>query len=234
MPLPCKFKTSQHIVRKQDYATIILAVLISCAGFCLNAETVIIGSMLISNLTKPFTNLVVALYKLKWKVASLSILDIIYMTFITILISVLCGFTIIKIFPDIKKTITQGTDAFQKYRNDEITENELNKITAPMSCIFGRASLIKGRSSEYIFAILIAICGGILLARSHCQNSTLNTTIIGIGISTSILPPMVAAGIFTGIGSNSSYKHARYCTLVTLLNMGFIYLSYWFTMLFTW
>ena len=78
MPLPCKFRTSQHIVRKEDYATIILAVLISCAGFCLNAETVIIGSMLISNLTKPFTNLVVALYKLKWKVASLSILDICY------------------------------------------------------------------------------------------------------------------------------------------------------------
>ena len=234
MTLSCKFKTSQHIVKKEDYFTIAFAVLISCAGFCLNAETVIIGSMLISNLTKPFTNLVVALYKNKWTVASLSILDIIYMSFITITISAFCGFIIIKLFPNVKELIQEGTDAFQKYRYGKITENELYKITAPMSSLFGRASLIKGRFYDYIFGIIIAICGGILLARSHCKNNLLNTTIIGIGISTSILPPMVAAGIFTGIGSKFSFEHARYCTLVTALNMVFIYLSYGFTMLFTW
>ena len=97
-----------------------------------------------------------------------------------------------------------------------------------MSSLFGRASLIKGRFYDYIFGIRIAICGGILLARSHCKNNLLNTTIIGIGISTSILPPMVAAGIFTGIGlqftteQRHAFKHARYCIIVTVLNLTLI------------
>ncbi len=243
MTLSCKFRTSQHKIGIEDYITMLIASLISCAGFCTNSETTIIGSMLISNLTKPFTNFIVAFYKKKWKVTFLSSYEILKFFSIVVFTSIIWGVGFIR-FKIIRKKILRGLKAYAKYEKEEDRTpelmNTLSEAISPMSCLFARSSLIYGFGYEYFFNVVIAIGGGILLARSHCKNSTLNTAIIGIGIATSILPPMVAAGIFTGIGlqfteeQRHAFKHARYCVIVTALNLVCIYLAYWATLHMSW
>ncbi len=245
----CIFKTSKNKISKTDYVTLIIAAFICGSGFALNSETVIIGSMLISPLLKPFTNMVIALFKKKIAVASLSLIQACIMSTVTIIISIIAGLSIVNFTPKLKNRIIDGIRAFKdlenkKKENDNIENTETaetiyRKKTSGLSALFSRAGLIHDNLHELMFALIISICGGILLARSHCEESTLNTTIIGIGISTSILPPMIAAGIFGGVSvshqeNGLTLRHCLNCASVTGLNILGIYVAYWITLWFTW
>jgi len=209
----CLYKTSRHIVTIDDYINLLLSTLIATSGFALNSETVIIGSMLISPLLTPLINIAIAL--LKWKgdalkVISISIGHTILMIIIVYAISYAGGSVVLKYFPNIE---------------EEIKDTENRHV------ITGRAELVHHVPKTWLFPSIIAICGGILLARSQCFENTLTTTIIGIGISTSILPPIVASGFYSSL---DNLDKSLSSIALAILNIVLIFISYTATLFITW
>ena len=208
----CLYKTARNIVTLEDYVTLLLASVICASGLAINSETVVIGSMLISPMLKPIINIAISLLNWKPKVIIISIIHTIAMLSLSCLIAYFCGMIIMKYFPTIK-------DAVSKDENQTV---------------LGRASLIDETYKAWAFPSMIAVCGGILLARSHCIENHINTTIIGIGISTSILPPVIAAGILlTGLNTSGS-RYAGYSALLALVNIFLIFISYVITLFYSW
>ena len=110
-----------------------------------------------------------------------------------------------------------------------LIEKEI-KDTENKHVITGRAELVHHTPKTWLFPSVIAICGGILLARSQCFENTLTTTIIGIGISTSILPPIVAGGFYSSLDLNKSLSSIA----LAILNIVLIFISYTATLFLTW
>ena len=211
----CLYKTSRHIVTSNDYINLVLSTLIAGSGFILNSETVVIGSMLISPLLTPLINIALSLLKSKQdalKVISISIGHTLLMISIVLVLSYTAGYIVFKYFPHIMAEMA------------EIKEQKSDHIMS------GRSNLVIDYPKTWGFPAIIAICGGILLARSHCFENTLTTTIIGIGISTSILPPIVASGIYSSIGNTDKAKSS---IVLAILNILLILFSYTATLFFT-
>jgi len=218
----CLYRTSKNKIKKQDYLFVFLASLICACGFALNSETVIIGSMLISPLLKPIINLAISILKRKQKVIGISLIHILGMFVTSIITGCIIGLIFYEIFPNLRNT-------FKNAMQDE--QNEQNATT-----ILGRvAHVLKWPPvNNFWYIILIAIAGGILLARTNCtEYSDLTTAIIGTGIATSILPPIIAGSMMLTVNSEHSWKKFGNGLLLSLINILFIFISYMATLFFS-
>lgn len=221
----CLFKTSKHRVGKQDYVFALLASIICACGFALNSETVIIGSMLISPLLKPIINLAISIAKWKPRVIGISLVHSIAMLIGTTLVGAGIGYIFYKVYPKLRKSFAEALD----------NENE-NKNIQDTTTILGRVSQIVAwpPSKELAYVSIIAIAGGILLARTNCTDySDLTTAVIGTGISTSILPPLIAGAMMLTVRSEHSFKKFGNGIILSLINLFLIFASYILTLNFT-
>jgi len=225
----CLYKTSENKVSKQDYLFVILASIISACGFALNSETVVIGSMLISPVLKPLINLAISLLRGQYSTLYLSLLHLVAM--ITLVIGIGGGLAAFfyKIFPTLRKTF-----------NDALEEEDNLETSSEAKTILGRVgSLIqtdKGLpTTGFWFILLIAIAGGILLARTHCTDEAdITTAIIGTGISTSVLPPIIAGAMLFAMGSEHSIQKFGNGLALSMINISAIFFSYMATLYLSW
>ena len=225
----CLYKTSENKVSKQDYLFVILASIISACGFALNSETVVIGSMLISPVLKPLINLAISLLRGQYSTLYLSLLHLVAM--ITLVIGIGGGLAVLfyKIFPTLRKTF-----------NDALEEEDNLEASSEAKTILGRVgSLIqtdKGLpTTGFWFILLIAIAGGILLARTHCTDEAdITTAIIGTGISTSVLPPIIAGAMLFAMGSEHSIQKFGNGLALSMINISAIFFSYMATLYLSW
>ena len=225
----CLYKTSENKVSKQDYLFVILASIIFACGFALNSETVVIGSMLISPVLKPLINLAISLLRGQYSTLYLSLLHLVAM--ITLVIGIGGGLAVLfyKIFPTLRKTF-----------NDALEEEDNLEASSEAKTILGRVgSLIqtdKGLpTTGFWFILLIAIAGGILLARTHCTDEAdITTAIIGTGISTSVLPPIIAGAMLFAMGSEHSIQKFGNGLALSMINISAIFFSYMATLYLSW
>ena len=227
----CKYKVSKNKVNWTDYSYVILASIISSCGFLSDSETVVIGSMLISPLLKPIINLAISFVKNE---TDAIFSNIIYAGQMIILCS-LCSYIVGSIFAifypnkvkDFKKALTKSKD------NNKVVKYNTILSRNVLSYVENDAINMK----LYII-ILIAICGGILLALTNCIEGDLTTVIIGAGISTSILPPIVAGSIwasFEKIGDLIKFEKDKVEAIISgiglgLLNIALIFSSFFCTL----
>jgi len=221
----CLYKTSHNKVTKQDYLFVILASIISSCGFALNSETVVIGSMLISPVLKPLINLAISLLRGHYSTLYLSLLHLITMIVVVIVIGGCVAYLSYQFFPILKNTF------------DNALSDEDNKdASSEAKTILGRVgSLISmdmnWPASEFWFIVLIAIAGGILLARTHCtDDADITTAIIGTGISTSVLPPIIAGAMLFAMGSEHSIPKFMNGLSLSMINILAIFVSYMATL----
>jgi hypothetical protein len=225
----CLYKTSENKISKQDYLFVILASIISACGFALNSETVVIGSMLISPVLKPLINLAISLLRGQYSTLWLSLLHLVSMIVVVIVIGGGLAALFYKIFPTLRKTF-----------NDALAEEDNLEASAEAKTILGRVgSLIqtdKGLpTTGFWFILLIAIAGGILLARTHCTDEAdITTAIIGTGISTSVLPPIIAGTMLFAMGSEHSIKKFGNGLALSMINISAIFFSYMATLYLSW
>jgi hypothetical protein len=221
----CLYKTSHNKVTKQDYLFVVLASIISSCGFALNSETVVIGSMLISPVLKPLINLAISLLRGHDSTLYLSLEQLVKMIGLVILIGGILAWIFYKFFPTLRQT-------FDIALKDEDNKN----ASAQAKTILGRVgSLIqtdKGLpTTEFWFIVLIAIAGGVLLARTHCtDDADITTAIIGTGISTSVLPPIIAGAMLFAMGSEHSIPKFMNGLLLSMINILAIFVSYMATL----
>lgn len=223
-----KKQTIIEDVDSTDYMYLVLASIISSCGFILDSETAVIGSMLISPLLKPVLNLVEALshWNPSKHVIRQNFGHTAAMILITIVIGVITGWSLKfideKLWSNIKASLNKT--------NQELKEtNKYDNINT----IIGRRMLMHAPGQIYFYVGLIAFCGGFLLSRSKCKESTLTTVVIGTGISTSVLPPLIASGIWAGIGGFEGiprYQTASFSSgiLLGLGNIVLIFIGYYF------
>lgn len=217
----CLFRTSKNKVTKQDYTFVILASTIAACGFALNSETVIIGSMLISPLLKPIINVAISILKGKKRVLAISLGHTIAMIFTSGLIGTLFGWFFYTNFPYLHED-------HKKVMDNELKAKEVSKT------ILGRVSYSLSLPTN-IFISLIAIAGGILLARTNCTDrSNITTAIIGTGIATSILPPIIAGSMMINIDHRLSWEKFGNGILLGTLNIILLFLSYMATLYLSW
>ena len=220
----CLFKTSKNKVNKQDYLFALLASIISACGFALNSETVVIGSMLISPLLKPMVNLAVSIAKWKPKVIAISLGHSLSMLLGTTLIGAFIGFIFYKFFPRLQKTFDTALE-----------EEDNNNVSAEANTILGRVGSLMQSEKGLVYIAIIAIAGGILLARTHCTDySDLTTAVIGTGISTSILPPIIAGSMMLTVENKYNWKKFINGITLSAINIILIFTAYIATLYFTW
>jgi len=222
----CLFRTSKNKVTKQDYAFVILASTIAACGFALNSETVVIGSMLISPLLKPIINVAISILKGKKRVLAISLAHTAAMIFFSGLIGALIGWLFYTNFPYLRKIHKKAMD----------NEQEIHKGTESET-IFGRVSnsLSWPPNRNFYFISLIAIAGGILLARTNCTDrSNITTAIIGAGIATSVLPPIIAGSMMLSVNHPHSWEKFGNGMLLSSINITLIFLSYMATLFVSW
>jgi uncharacterized membrane protein len=221
----CLYKTSENKVTKQDYLFVILASIISACGFALNSETVVIGSMLISPVLKPLINLAISLLRGQYSTLYLSLLHLLAMIVLVIVIGGCLAYLFYTVFPTLRTTF-----------NNALSEEANSDASAQAKTILGRVgSLIqtdKGLpTTEFWFILLIAIAGGILLARTHCTDEAdITTAIIGTGISTSVLPPIIAGAMLFAMGSEHSIQKFGNGLSLSMINVFAIFASYMATL----
>jgi uncharacterized membrane protein len=222
----CLFRTSKNKVTKQDYAFVILASIIAACGFALNSETVVIGSMLISPLLKPIINVAISILKGKKRVLVISLVHTIAMIFTSGLIGALIGWIFYTNFPYLRKNHIKVMS----------NEQDVHKVIESET-IFGRVShsLSWPPSRNVYFISLIAIAGGILLARTNCTDrSNITTAIIGTGIATSVLPPIIAGSMMLSVNHPHSWEKFGNGMLLSSINITLIFLSYMATLFLSW
>jgi uncharacterized membrane protein len=221
----CLYKTSENKVTLQDYLFVILASLISACGFALNSETVVIGSMLISPVLKPLINLAISLLRGQYSTLWHSLLHLVVMIVVVIVIGGGLAWIFYQIFPQLRKRF-----------NDALVDEENQDVNAEAKTILGRVgSLIQTNimkpKNEFWFILLIAIAGGILLARTHCTDEAdITTAIIGTGISTSVLPPIIAGAMLFAMGSEHSIRKFGNGLALSMINVFAIFASYMATL----
>ena len=119
---------------------------------------------------------------------------------------------------------------------NDISDEDNKNASAQAKTILGRVgSLIqtdKGLpTTEFWFIVLIAIAGGVLLARTHCtDDADITTAIIGTGISTSVLPPIIAGAMLFAMGSEHSIPKFMNGLLLSMINILAIFVSYMATL----
>lgn len=225
----CLYKTSENKVTKQDYLFVVLASLISASGFALNSETVVIGSMLISPVLKPLVNLAISLLRGNYSTVYLSLLQLVAMIFVVIVIGGGLAYLFYQFFPELRKRF-----------NDALIDEENQDVNAEAKTILGRVgSLIQTSimqpKNEFWFILFIAIAGGILLARTHCTDAAdITTAIIGAGISTSVLPPIIAGAMLFAMGSEHSIQKFGNGLALSMINILAIFVSYMATLYLSW
>lgn len=225
----CLYKTSHNKVTKQDYLFVILASIISSCGFALNSETVVIGSMLISPILKPLINLAISLLRGHYSTLCINLLHLITMIVVVILIGGCVAYLSYQFFPILRTTFRTAL------------EDETNKdASAQAKTILGRVgSLIqtdKGLpTTEFWFIVFIAIAGGVLLARTHCtDDADITTAIIGTGISTSVLPPIIAGAMLFALDFKNSIPKFMNGLSLSMINILAIFVSYMATLYLSW
>ena len=181
-----------HFTLLKHFLKIFAAGLISGIGLGTDNDTTVIGSMLISPLSEPLTNFIYYLYSSDKKLyihLYYFILDIILL-FIT-------GIIIGKSFEYL----------YIKYKKDEtILKNY------PNDTMYGRTGPV-----SIITSGIIACVAGILIFNSFFSQDL--TYLIGIGIATSFLPPIVNSGMFFSIGENKLALSSFFIFLVSCVCM---------------
>ena len=182
-------------VNLTDYMYLIIASIISSCGFVLDSETIVIGSMLISPLLKPVLNFVDAIttWNVGQKIIRTNLGHTLMMILLVIFIGWIFGATLKYIDYDLYKKHKKALNV----KNNDLTSKNMG---TGISTIIGRRALMYAPGPIYFYVGIVAFLGGILLARSKCKDNTISTIIIGTGISTSVLPPIIASGMWTGIG----------------------------------
>ena len=222
----CLFKTSKNRVGKQDYVFALLASIICACGFALNSETVVIGSMLISPLLKPIINLAISIAKGKPKVIAISLGHTLAMLFGTTLVGAFIGFIFYKVYPGLRTTFSRKLD-------QEVTEN-IQETTTILGRVSHTLTFNKVPEKGLVYIAIIAIAGGILLARTHCTDySDLTTAVIGTGISTSILPPIIAGSMMLTVKNKYNWKKFINGIALSAVNIILIFIAYIATLYFT-
>ena len=243
----CLFRTSKNKVTLQDYAFVILASTIAACGFALNSETVVIGSMLISPLLKPIINVAISILKGKKRVLAISLAHTAAMIFTSGLIGALIGMLFYAVFPSLNRVHKKSMDTMNDdQENDSIEQKIRNRVsrieqqieeTTGSETIFGRVSnsLSWPPNRNFYFISLIAIAGGILLARTNCTDrSNITTAIIGTGIATSVLPPIIAGSMMLSVNHPHSWEKFGNGMLLSSINITLIFLSYIATLFVSW
>jgi len=225
----CLYKTSENKVTKQDYLFVILASLISACGFALNSETVVIGSMLISPVLKPLINLAISILRGHYSTLYLNLLHLIAMICLVVIVGGALAYLFYQFFPKLRNT-------FDTALEEENNDNE----SAEAKTILGRVgSLIQYEkgvpTTGFWFILLIAAAGGVLLARTHCtDDADITTAIIGTGISTSVLPPIIAGSMVFALGSEHSIPKFFNGFGLSMINIFAIFASYMATLYLSW
>ena len=225
----CIYKTSENKVTKQDYLFVLLASLISACGFALNSETVVIGSMLISPVLKPLINFAISLLRGHYSTLYLSLLHLVAMICLVVIVGGTLAYLFYQFFPKLRNTFDTA-----------LTEEDNDDASSEAKTILGRVgSLVQSDkgipTTGFWFILFIAVAGGILLARTHCtDDADITTAIIGTGISTSVLPPIIAGSMIFSLGSEHSVQKFLNGLSLSMINIFAIFASYVATLYLSW
>ena len=225
----CIYKTSENKVTKQDYLFVLLASLISACGFALNSETVVIGSMLISPVLKPLINFAISLLRGHYSTLYLSLLHLVAMICLVVIVGGTLAYLFYQFFPKLRNTFDTA-----------LTEEDNDDASSEAKTILGRVgSLVQSDkgipTTGFWFILFIAVAGGILLARTHCtDDADITTAIIGTGISTSVLPPIIAGSMIFALGSEHSIQKFFNGFALSMINILSIFVSYMATLYLSW
>lgn len=188
-------------VVQSDYVYLILACVIASAGFITNSETVIIGSMLISPLLKPVTLMAFDIIKGNYSKLPLHLVHMIIM----ILLVIIIGFSMGK---------------FVKVSND-VDENKVKEHVT----LLNRAALAASTNDiNYLWVILIAIACGMALGMStFYDKGRFSSLVVGAGISTSVLPPLIAGGMQLAFNQT---QYGLYSILLSFVNITTVFITF--------
>jgi hypothetical protein len=191
--------------------------------------------MLISPLLKPIINVAISILKGKKRVLAISLAHTAAMIFTSGLIGALIGWLFYTNFPDLRRVHKKSMDTM----NDDQENDSIQQIeeTTGSETIFGRVSnsLSWPPNRNFYFISLIAIAGGILLARTNCTDrSNITTAIIGAGIATSVLPPIIAGSMMLSVDHPHSWEKFGNGMLLSSINITLIFLSYMATLFVSW
>lgn len=203
-------------VTKLDYIYTILAAIIAGGGFALDSETILIGSMLLSPLLKPLLKAFKGIIKKSPASFFRNVAHLVAMSAITFAVGAIYG------------------NVSRRGYLINVNPDELINSTA----LSGRTLLLtdEGRLHIRILSV-ISIAAGVALALSTYHDSGIfSSIVVGVSISTAILPPLVAAGLSTGIKRDEwdiipgeRNKMALSGIMLSLLNIGLIFVSFGIT-----
>ena len=165
-----------------------LASIIGAAGFYINSETVVIGSMLVS----PIGALIIRLFIQWFNTQGLLIpgtppMKAIWKTLSTLVIPV--GIGALGGLAASKMDLKQMNDKSQSV----VRSRGANLVKKPWG--YWTETLMVGA--------LIAMCGGMAILTVESPS---DSPLIGVGIATALLPPLVAAGYALGLGAGREEK----------------------------
>lgn len=177
-----------------DYIYLIIASIVSSSGFIMDSETVIIGTMLISPLLKPVILTALDIITPEQNNITSHMLHLISM----LLITLITGFIFGKI---------------NLYRKEEIEKHNTIK------------SRVEGlKIKNIVYVIIIGLLCGIALGLStFYDNGKFTSLVVGSGISTSILPPLIVGGINFAF---KNYKESSNSILLSIVNFVTIFISF--------
>lgn len=195
-------------INKWDYVYLILSSLIASSGFILDSETVIIGSMLISPLLKPIMLITFDIIKYgvkKYDKLYINLYNLLLMIIIVITIGYICS--VIALHVSLKES--------------NILKNETMKNR---SFLF---TINNDKKTKIIWICIIAACCGVVIGISSIHNlGKYSTVIVGAGISSSVLPPLIAAGMYFSI---KEYNRGLSSLVLSLINIIVLFIFYGIT-----
>jgi uncharacterized membrane protein len=182
------------------YIKLLISGIIAAIGLGTNDSNLILGSMLISPLSQPLTNLIYHIHYYSKHTNPKNITNHLYYFIVDIVILFITGVAMGKILLKL----------FKYFQGDEdIKEKVKTYPTSEMKSRTGNVSIIT--------AFVSAFLAGTLLFNSYISNDM--PFLIGIGIATSFLPPLVNSGLYTSIGDNGEALEAFYIFMVSCMGL---------------
>ena len=193
-------------VGKIDYVYTILASTVAGCGFLLNSETVIIGSMLLSPFMKPILLMFHNISNKKFEIFFKNFGHLVVFGMIAVIIG--SGFGKV-----VEGGYFEGVDSKELLNSPTISGRTLLKTK-------------KGRLKIGLLSIIAIACGISLALSTYYDRGVLSGVIVGAGISTSILPPLVGGGITFGLGDDQG---AYSGIMLSGINLFLIFVSFGIT-----
>lgn len=184
----------------KHYLKLIIAGIIAAIGLATNSGTTIVGSMLISPLGDPLSRIIFYFYSVKKSKKFLA--EHLYYFIIDVIILFIIGMLFGRIFDFLYKKYEHDDDILREFPTDEM---------------YNRTGIVNIISSG-----IVAFLAGILLFNSYLSKDL--TYLIGIGIATSFLPPLVNSGMLFH-ADPKMYKSSLYIFLISCLTISLSVMS---------